>query len=135
MSVQEQNLEIVGNAYAALLRGEMDGFVASFTDESEIHEVAESLPYAGVFKGPGVFPLVIGKVMEVFSALNFTKENIAAAGDNVVAWGQLELTGKSTGITVTIPLVEIWTLADGKTTKLRVIYGDTATALKAAGLA
>lgn len=133
MSVEERNIKIVQDAYAANARGEPAGFTASFTADTEIHEV-ESLPYGGVYKGPEAFPLVIGKVLEHFSALKFTKHNIIASGDNVVAWGDLDLTGKQTGISVTIPLIEIWTIVDGKTQKLQVVYGDTVTALKAAGL-
>lgn len=133
MSVEERNIKIAEAAYAANERGDADGFTASFTPDTEIHE-AESLPYGGIYKGAEGFPTVIGKVLEHFSVLKFTKHNIIASGDNVVAWGALDLTGRNTGISVTIPLIEIWTIVDGKTQKLQVVYGDTATALKAAGL-
>lgn len=130
---EEQNLQIVKAAYAASARGEPQGFMASFTSETEIHE-APSLPYGGIHKGLQSFPTLIGKVLEHFSSLNFTKHNIIASGDNVISWGDLDLVGKSTGKSVTIRLVEIWTIVEGKTRKLEVIYGDTAAALQAADL-
>jgi ketosteroid isomerase-like protein len=133
MSIEERNLQIVTDAYAASARGEMQGFTASFTAETEIHEAA-SLPYGGIYKGVESFPTLIGKVLQVFSSIKFTKHHIIASGDNVVSWGVLDLTGKNTGKPVSIPLVEIWTIVDGKTRKLEVIYGDTAAALQAAGL-
>jgi ketosteroid isomerase-like protein len=133
MSNENQNLQIVKDAYAASARGEPQGFTASFTPETEIHEAA-SLPYGGIHKGVASFPTLIGKVLEIFSSLKFTKHNIIASGDNVVSWGVLDLTGKKTGKSVSIPLVEIWTIVDGKTRKLEVIYGDTAAALRAADL-
>lgn len=132
-SIEEQNLQIVKDAYAASARGEPQGFTASFTPETEIHE-APSLPYGGIHRGVESFPTLIGKVLEHFSSLKFTKHNIIASGDNVVSWGVLDLVGKSTGKAVTIPLVEIWTIIDSKTQKLEVIYGDTVAALRAADL-
>ena len=132
-TIEEQNLQIVKDAYAAKARGEPQGFTASFTDDTEIHEVA-SLPYGGIYKGTQSFQTVIGNVLEHFSSLKFTKHNIISSGDNVVSWGDLDLVGRSTGKAVTITLVEIWTIVDGKTRKLDVIYGDTAAALRAAGL-
>lgn len=133
MSVEERNLQIVKDAYAASARGEPQGFTASFTAETEIHE-APSLPYGGIHKGVESFPSLIGKVLEHYSSLKFTKHNIIASGDNVVSWGVLDLVGKKTGTAVTIPLVEIWTIIDGKTQKLEVVYGDTVAALRAADL-
>lgn len=133
MSIEDQNLKIVKDAYAASARGEPSGFTASFTPETEIHE-ATSLPYGGVYKGLDSFPTLIGKVLQVFSSLKFTKHHIIASGDHVVSWGVLDLTGKTSGRSVAIPLVEIWTIVDGKTRKLEVVYGDTAAALRAADL-
>ena len=133
MSVEEINLQIVKDAYAASARGEVQGFTASFTAETEIHEAA-SLPYGGVYKGVESFPTLIGKVLAIYSSLKFTKHHIVANGDHVIAWGVLDLTGKTTGKSVSIPLVEIWTILDGKTKRLQVIYGDTAEALRAADL-
>jgi uncharacterized protein len=133
MSIEAQNLQIVSDAYAASARGELQGFTASFTAETEIHEAA-SLPYGGIYKGLDSFTTVIGKVREVFSSVKYTKHNIIASGDNVVSWGVLALVGKNTGKAVSIPLVEIWTIVDGNTRKLDVIYGDTAAALRAADL-
>lgn len=133
MSNESRNLQIVKDAYAASARGEPQGFTASFTDETEIHE-ATSLPYGGVYKGIDSFPTLIGKVLQVFSSLKFTKDHIIASGDHVISWGTLDLTGKASGKSVTIPLVEIWTIVDGKTQKLEVVYGDTAAALQAADL-
>lgn len=132
-SIEEHNLQIVKAAYAASARGEPQGFTASFTAETEIHE-APSLPYGGIHKGVQSFPTLIGKVLEHYSSLKFTKHNIIASGDNVVSWGVLDLVGKTTGKSVTIPLVEIWTIVDGKTRTLEVVYGDTAAALRAADL-
>ena len=133
MSIEDQNLQIVKDAYAASARGEAQGFTASFTAETEIHEAA-SLPYGGIYKGVESFPTLIGKVLQVFSSIKFAKHHMIASGDNVVSWGVLDLTGKTTGKSVSIPLVEIWTIVDGKTRKLEVIYGDTVAALQAAGL-
>ncbi len=133
MSTEDRNLKIVKDAYAASARGEPSGFTASFTAETEIHE-ATSLPYGGVYKGLDSFPTLIGKVLQVFSSLKFTKHHIIASGDHVISWGVLDLTSKTSGKSVAIPLVEIWTIIDGKTQKLEVIYGDTAAALRAADL-
>jgi ketosteroid isomerase-like protein len=132
-SIEDRNLQVVKDAYACTARGDLHGFTASFTADTEIHEAA-SLPYGGVHKGVDSFPTLIGKVQEHFSGLKFTKHRIVASEDNVILWGVLELTSKKTGKPVAIRMVEIWTIVDGKTRKLDVIYGDTAAVLKAADL-
>ena len=133
ISIEDQNLQLVKDAYASTARGELQGFTASFTPDTEIHE-ATSLPYGGVHKGVDSFPTLIGKVLEHFSSPKFTKHRIVASGDNVILWGVLDLTSKKTGKSVSVPMVEIWTIVDGKTRKLDVIYGDTAAVLRAADL-
>ena len=98
MSIEDQNLQIVKDAYASSARGEAQGFTASFTAETEIHEAA-SLPYGGIYKGVESFPTLIRKVLEFFSSLKFTKHHIIASGENVISWGVLDLTGKLTSTT------------------------------------
>lgn len=133
MSTKDQNLQIVKNAYAAYAGGDIRGFTASFTPETEIHEVA-SLPYGGVYKGAEGFPILIGKALATFSGIKFTKHHIIASGEHVVSWGIFDCTGKTTGKSASIPFVEIWNIVDGKTRRLDVIYGDTAAVLRAADL-
>ena len=133
MSAEDQNIRIVKEAYAAHARGEPGGFTASFVDETEIHEAA-SLPYGGIHKGVDSFPRLMGLVKEHFSNPKFTQDKMIADGDQVILLGVLDLIGKKTGKSVSIRMVEIWTIVDGKTRKLEVIYGDTAAALRAADL-
>lgn len=133
MSVEQQNIQIVKDAYAANARGEPQGFTASFTADTEIHEAA-SLPYGGVHKGVDSFPKLMGLVKEHFSSPKFTQHKMIADGDDVILVGELALTGKKSGNTISFRMVEIWTIVDGKTRKLEVIYGDTAAALRAADL-
>jgi len=133
MSVEEQNIQIVRDAYAANARGELQGFTASFTAETEIHEAA-SLPYGGIHKGVDSFPRLMGLVKEHFSNPKFTQHKVIAHGDDVILVGELTVTGRKSGATSSFRMVEIWTIVDGKTRKLEVIYGDTAAALRAAGL-
>jgi len=133
MSAEDQNIRIVKEAYAAHARGEPGGFTASFVDETEIHE-APSLPYGGIHKGVDSFPRLMGLVKEHFSNPKFTQDKMIADGDQVILLGVLDLIGKKTDKSVSIRMVEIWTIVDGKTQKLEVIYGDTAAALRAADL-
>jgi ketosteroid isomerase-like protein len=133
MSLEQSNIQIVKDAYAAHARGEPNGFTASFTSETEIHEAA-SLPYGGVHKGIDSFPRLMGLVKEHFSSPKFTQHKVIADGDDVVLLGELTVTGRKSGNTISFRMVEIWTIVDGKTRKLEVIYGDTAAALRAADL-
>lgn len=133
MSIEQRNMQIVKDAYAANARGEPRGFTASFTDETEIHEAA-SLPYGGVHKGVDSFPRLMDLVKEHFSSPRFIQHKMIADGNDVILVGELSLTGKKSGNRVSFRMVEIWTIVDGKTRKLEVIYGDTAAALRAADL-
>ncbi|PTB21736.1 hypothetical protein C9I57_03560 [Trinickia symbiotica] len=133
VSVEQQNIQIVKDAYAANARGDRQGFTASFTAETEIHEAA-SLPYGGVHKGIDSFSRLMGLVKEHFSNPKFTQHKMIADGDDVILVGELTITGRKSGKTISFRMVEIWTIVDGKTRKLEVIYGDTAAALRAADL-
>lgn len=133
MSIQEKNLAIVKSAYDAFFRKDLDGFTASFTDDTELFEV-DTLPYGGIHRGKQGFLALIEQVMAVWEGLDLTIHEYLAGGDHVAVYGELRVTSKATGKTAVTTLVEIWHIVDGRTRRLEVVYGDTAQILATAGL-
>jgi len=95
-----------------------------FQNDIAIHE-AESLPYGGDWKGrEGLRKLMdtIGSITE----LTPTDIEVFDAGDGIVISRQTtNFTSKSTGTTLSIPMVEIYTMVDGKIQDIDVYYKDT----------
>jgi uncharacterized protein len=117
--------QIVENTYAALLeRGDMDEFMADFADDAELIEV-ESLPYGGRFRGKAAIKGAMLNLLTYWSDLSYVIERIVDSTDCVIAQGTFAAKGAKSGIAVSFPLAEVWTVKDGQITELLAIYGDT----------
>ncbi|MGX4688159.1 nuclear transport factor 2 family protein [Streptomyces sp. JNUCC 63] len=95
-----------------------------FQEDIAVHE-AESLPYGGDWKGrEGLRNLMdtIGSITELAP----TDIEVFDAGDGIVITRQTaNFTSKSTGATLSVPMVEIYTMVDGKIQDIDVYYKDT----------
>ena len=125
--MSETNLDLLRRAYAAFKRGDIEAVLGSMTDDVEF-VVAENSPY---FRGnPYVGKRDIGE--KIFARVGaewdgywIDVEKLHDAGTIVVAQGRYRGTYKATGQTIAAQMVHIWTVRDGKLTKLEQ-YVDTA---------
>lgn len=125
--------EIVDDAYAAILgRGDLDGFLADFAEDSVMVE-AESLPYGGTFTGPAAIKAAITSVFDYWTGFSYTIEHIVYGDEYVMAYGEFKATSTKTGRSVAMPLAEVWRIADGKVKMVSPIYSDTKLAVEALG--
>ena len=72
--------------------------------------------------------------LSVFGDVNLDVEDLVDAGDRVLAVVREREVGRSSGVPVEASHLAVWTLADGKVTRLQ-IFDDRQRALEAAGLA
>lgn len=120
-------------AYESFMRGDIAKFTDAFTDDTLVIE-AESLPYGGEYRGASGWLTMLDRINDVWRDLSIVIDNVSGDGNMAVVCGFLTATGKATGMTVTMRLVEIWTFENGKLAKMEVVYGDTALARRALGL-
>lgn len=116
---------VVNEWFNALAAGDLDRMMAVAGPDTVVHE-AENLPYAGDIVGvDGIRTDLLGK-MSAVSDLAVTETSVAQAGDRVLVQMTGEFTSKATGRTVAMPMIEIYTVRDGKIRDIDVFYKDTA---------
>lgn len=85
----------------------------------------ESLPYGGVYHGVDaffndLFPEIFGKFEAKFEILTILSNDQAAAVQMVVTF-----TSRRTGVSLTMPYVEVYTVSDGLIVHVNVYPQDT----------
>lgn len=118
------NREIVQAVFDASAEEDWDTVKSFLHDDVQVFE-ADSLPYAGVFKGPDNFIALNQTVFNTWADANHTIDHIIADGDHVVILGNMAGRGKATGLAFSVPLAAVWRLKDGKVVEVRPFYFDT----------
>ena len=124
--------QVVDEAYTALFgRGDLEGFLADFDENSEMIEAA-SLPYGGAYRGKNAIGAAIQRVIsEYWNDFAYDIESIVYGDEYVMAYGRFSATGKKSGKKVSFPLTEVWRIRDGRVTLVHPVYGDTKQAAEA----
>jgi ketosteroid isomerase-like protein len=131
MSNAEAARLIVDSAYAALFeRGDLDGFLSDFDENSELIE-QESLPYGGIYRGKDAIRSAIQGVFGYWKDFAYGIESIVYGEEYVMAYGRFSATSVKTGRSVSFPLSEVWKIHDGRVALVHPIYGDTKQAVEA----
>ena len=122
----KSNLEIVKEAYANFLQGDIPAMLESLSDniEWELPQSAHT-NFSGTFKGKEGVLNFFHHVDNDNEFKEFAVDTYIADGDNVVALGHLAATAKNTGKTSSNKWAHVWTLRDGKVVK-HYEYADTA---------
>ena len=114
-----ENKAAVTSGYEAFARGDVESVVAMNAPDAVwvIHNTPSS-PLHGEHKGPDGIAALFGLIGQTIDMTGFALEPIAAEGDTVVTKGEQAYVVKSTGKSVSGPLIHIWTFgADGKVTR------------------
>lgn len=112
---------IVKELYAALPAMDWDTYTRHLHPDFKVVE-SDGLPFAGEFSGMDGFMALIGKVFEMFSEFVPVAREICVGEDSVMVWVDITLTGKQTGKTVTMPLIEVFKFQDDKLIEIRPFY-------------
>ena len=125
MTKAEEHRQTLENIYATFFKGDFEGWLAFFTDDSVFRE-PETLPYGGVVKGREQIQATVMKIVECWDDISYDVEDILANDQRAIAYGVFNATSKATGKKVSVPLAEMWRFKDGKVEEMLAIYGDTA---------
>jgi ketosteroid isomerase-like protein len=118
------NREIVQAIFDAFAEEDWNTIRSLVHDDIQVFE-ADSLPYAGLFKGPDNFIALNQKVFDTWEDSHHTIDHIIADGDHVVILGNMAGRGKATGQAFSVPMAAVWRLEDGKVIEVRPFYFDT----------
>ncbi len=130
MSVE--NVESSRRVWERFLAGDMDGTLASFDPEVEVHD-PPNLPDAGVYHGHQGYLKQRENFDQAFSELSYEPLEFIDAGDRVVDVIKARGVAKIGGLEGEFTYAQIDTWRDGKAVKIQYFNGREA-ALRAAGL-
>lgn len=127
----EQNAAAVEDFFSAVARRDIPTALALLHDEVEWVAPA-SLPYGGRYEGPqevatGYFR---GFLEHVDDDFELHADEVIAAGERVVVRARLQGHGRLSGTPFELPVVQLWSFADGRATRLEYQL-DTAALLDA----
>jgi ketosteroid isomerase-like protein len=122
--MNQSNLAVIQNVYAAFNRGDILAVLANVESNAEwVNYGPSSVPYCGTFKG---------RITDFFQAIgqSTTGGNVAIDRymegiNNVITEGRWTATVKDTGSRIEARIAHVFTLQDGKISSWRG-YSDTA---------
>jgi len=123
MTTQTGNAAVVESIVAAMQAGDIEGILARFHPEIEIHE-ADSLPFGGVFRGHAGFQDLLRRLLGP-AELSIDTATIREADDAVFILMDVSLTSRSTGRTLKTQVLEMERFQDGLVRRIDVFYKDT----------
>jgi len=127
-----ENLRIVSAVYEAFGAGRLEDVVQDYADDA-ITRDALSLPYGGLYRGPQEALGKIRKMVEVWKDIDVKIDATTSGDGHVIVYGSWTATGTKTNLRVTLPLLEVWRIENGKIVFVEPVYADTYLACKALG--
>ena len=122
--MSRSNQEIIQAIFEASAEEDWDTVKSLVHNDIQVFE-ADSLPYAGVFKGPENFVGLIQQVFGTWEDVVHTINHVVADGEFVVILANMAGRAKTTGRTFSVSMAEVWRLRDGKVIEIRPHYFDT----------
>ena len=114
--------ELLERGYAALQRGDLDAMLEMIDPQVEIRDRPES-PDAGVYHGREGALEALGLNDDAFESFELVPERFVEIGAQVVVILMLHVRGRESGITVEERIAHLWTVRNGRATRLQV-YTD-----------
>ena len=114
---EQQNLNLVQQAYAAFGRGDLDGLIALLDPQVSWRTPGPpDLPTAGVRRGASAVRDFFGILLNTFEITNFEPTDFLTQGDKVVVLGTSRERVKATGNVVDFRWVHVFTVRNGRIT-------------------
>jgi ketosteroid isomerase-like protein len=133
--MSQENVELVGRALRRYSDQDIDGMLADVHSEVEIDYSDSNAPDASVYHGHAACRAFVEGRYEDFEERSFDAfELIDAPPNAVIAVGRMRGRGRASRVAVEADSVTLWTLRDGKVSRIK-LYQVRADALKAVGLA
>jgi ketosteroid isomerase-like protein len=132
--MSRENVEVVASVYEAFARRDNAAPFAAYAPDIE-WDMSRGLAEGpgGVYHGHDGVRKFFGDLLAAFSVIDFTVEEITEVGDRVIATVHERYVGRTSGVEVDRRHYAVFTIRDGKVTRL-CTYLDRAEALEAVGL-
>jgi ketosteroid isomerase-like protein len=132
--MSQDDVEIVRRAYDAFSRAGLDGLLEHFHPDVEYDVTAGIGPFAGMYHGCAAVRNMLADYLESWEYVRMEPEEIIQGSENrIVVVLRMRMRGKGSGAGVEARTTNVWTMRDGRATRIAV-YNDKADALQAAGV-
>ena len=128
---EQQNIQVIKDAYGAYERGDIESILASLTDNVDWYLPGpEVIPGAGRFKGKDAVAQWFPRLADAEEVMAFEAKEFFAAGDTVVVLGHYAAKVKATGRKNEFDWVHVFRFQGGKVSSWEQ-FNDTATSAEA----
>jgi ketosteroid isomerase-like protein len=118
------NVQTITKWYEATRTGDRAAMAALCTADVK-WEITPGFPHSGTFVGfESIFASFFAPLLQDFDGWQSVPETLLDAGDDVIGLGYYQARAKVTRKNVTAAFAHVWTVKDGKVTRLRQ-YADT----------
>jgi len=125
---QLESVTLIDSLYATFLRGDLNAILDIVSDDTEwIVYGPEELEITGEFRGPSGVKQFLEALIATQDEIKVEITDRIAQGNKVVAIGEYSTRIKATGKRASIPIAHVWTIEEGKITRLLDFF-DTAAA-------
>ncbi len=131
--MSRENIEIVRQIWEADRRRDLETVRDAYAPEVEWEDTTGLWGDWGTARGPDGIQAAWRRWYEAFEDVQFEWEEVADAGDDVVATYRIRARGRGSGIVVEQPVTLLWTLRARKVVRIRA-FADRTDALQAARL-
>ena len=112
-----ENVETVRGIYECWAEGDFRGGMEFYDSEMEF-VLSPDFPDTGTYRGQDAISAYMRGFLEPWQRLAIAAENIADAGDTVVASVVQSGVGVGSGVPVEVRYVQVWTFRDGRVVRL-----------------
>ncbi len=128
---EEQNTQLVKNAYERFRAGDIPGVLALLADDVEWQlDETENVPFSGMRHGKDQVEHFFSVLDKTQAALQFDPRQFIAQDDTVIALGHYAWSVKATDRVFESDWAHVFTIREGKVTRFRE-FTDTAAAAAA----
>jgi len=121
-----ENVDVVRRFEDAFASGDIDGVLASLTDDVVVHE-CDSVPYPGDYGGKDGFMQLLQDFIATWELEGglVVEEILPAGDDRVLVLAHADVVAKATGKALELRIAEVYTIRDGAIADIVVHYWDT----------
>jgi ketosteroid isomerase-like protein len=131
--MSQENVEIVRRCYGFLTDRDFSA-VAELAHPDVVIDLSRNVFNPATYRGRDGVRRWIEGVDEIWDDFQLEPEELIDAGDIVFAAARISGTGRGSGVEAEMRIFAIWTLREGKVSRVTGGYRDRAEALEAAGL-
>lgn len=116
------NVAVIEQMISAFTKHDIDKALSCLHKDVVLNE-ADSLPYGGDFVGHAGFKSFLAKLSAVFD-IEVNKAEVVDAGPKVLVRADITVKSRANGRSVSMPIVELYSVIDGQVRHIDVYYKD-----------